>query len=59
MKTEKFNGFDVLVVGGGPAGLSADCRIMQRDPRREKEISVCLVGEGLEIGAHILFWRCY
>lgn len=46
--------FDVIIVGGGPAGLSAACRIMQRAQAAEKEISVCLVEKGSEIGAHIL-----
>jgi electron-transferring-flavoprotein dehydrogenase len=42
--------FDVLIVGGGPAGLSAAIRIKQLNPAT----SVCLIEKGAEIGAHIL-----
>ena len=46
--------FDVVVVGGGPAGLAAACRLMQLAGEAGKELSVCLVEKGSEIGAHIL-----
>ena len=46
--------FDVVIVGGGPAGLSAACRIKQLAQEAGQEISVVLVEKGSEIGAHIL-----
>ncbi|VEF12241.1 electron-transferring-flavoprotein dehydrogenase [Pseudomonas fluorescens] len=46
--------FDVVIVGAGPAGLSAACRVKQKAAEAGKEISVCVVEKGSEVGAHIL-----
>ncbi|MEQ1438285.1 electron transfer flavoprotein-ubiquinone oxidoreductase [Fontimonas sp. SYSU GA230001] len=46
--------YDVVVVGAGPAGLSAACRLKQLAAAAGKDISVCVVEKGSEVGAHIL-----
>ncbi|PSJ46585.1 electron transfer flavoprotein-ubiquinone oxidoreductase [Zobellella endophytica] len=46
--------FDVVIVGAGPAGLSAACRLMQQAAARGLTLSVCVVEKGAEVGAHLL-----
>ncbi|MFW1676936.1 electron transfer flavoprotein-ubiquinone oxidoreductase [Pontibacter sp. JAM-7] len=46
--------FDVLIVGAGPAGLAAACRLKQLANDNDQALSVCVVEKGSEVGAHIL-----
>ena len=46
--------FDVVVVGGGPSGLSAAIRLKQLAQETGRDLEVCLIEKGSEVGAHIL-----
>lgn len=50
----EFMDFDVVIVGAGPAGLSAACRLKQKAAAAGQELSVCVVEKGSEVGAHSL-----
>ncbi len=46
--------YDVVIVGAGPAGLAAAIRLKQLAAEAERELNVCILEKGSEVGAHIL-----
>ena len=46
--------FDVVIVGAGPSGLASAIRLRQLADEKGREISVCVIEKGSEVGAHIL-----
>lgn len=54
MSTRESMDFDVIVVGGGPCGLAASIRLAQLARDKGRELNICLLEKGAEIGAHIV-----
>ncbi|SDU09128.1 electron transfer flavoprotein-ubiquinone oxidoreductase [Halopseudomonas salegens] len=50
----EFMEFDVVIVGAGPSGLAAACRLKKEAAEAGQDVSVCVVEKGSEVGAHIL-----
>src|SRR6188472_3018777 len=46
--------FDVVIIGAGPAGLSAGIRLAQLSEQHQQPLSICIIDKGDAVGAHIL-----
>lgn len=46
--------FDVVIVGAGPSGLSCAIRLAQLGQERGRELNICVLEKGSEVGAHLL-----
>ncbi len=46
--------FDVVIVGAGPSGLTMGIRLAQLAQQQERELTICILEKGAEVGAHIL-----
>ncbi|MEE8364614.1 MAG: electron transfer flavoprotein-ubiquinone oxidoreductase [Gammaproteobacteria bacterium] len=53
MEREAMN-FDVVIVGAGPSGLTTGIRLAQLAQQQERDLTICILEKGSEVGAHIL-----